>query len=892
MTEPLARLATALADRYKIERELGAGGMAVVYLAYDIRHDRRVALKVLRPELSAILGAQRFLKEIRLTANLQHPHILPLHDSGEADGLVFYVMPYVEGESLRDRLKREHQLPVDEAVRLAREVASALDYAHRHDVVHRDIKPENILLHEGQALVADFGIALAASRSDAGTRMTETGMSLGTPHYMSPEQAMGERDITPKSDVYALGCVLYEMLVGEPPFTGPTAQAIIARVVTEEVRSLTMQRKTIPPHIEAAVHTALQKLPADRFASAAQFSEALAAAGTRRPSRRVTAPRASTAGAPPAPTRRTRFRPSIAHLPWAVAAVALAVAAFLALRPRATPAVYRFDVAVPDSVNINTAQNGISMTLSRRGNDLVYVGRGPRGQRQLLVRALGQLEPRPLVGTEGAESPFISPDGAWVGFFADGKLKKIALAGGPPLAIADAPTPRGGAWGPDDRIIFAPTPTAGLLSVSAAGGTVDTLTTVRVDSGETSHRFPDILPDGRSVLFTVQYGARYRIGALRLGDKGPHRTVLDEAMSARWSPTGHLIYASDAGALLAVPFNARSLAVTGSPISLLEGLLVKVGSGAAEFTISPAGTLVYLSGSLAKRALVLVDRDGRERVLTEAIALTSPRFSPDGRRIALSSIEQRNSDVRVLDIARGTLSRLSFEGINQYPEWTPDGRRISFVSSRPGAQGQDIFWAPADGSGEPTILAGGPGGQWEVAWAPDGRSLALRENTGPSGRDLATMLMDSARTKRPYLTAQFDERSPTMSPDGHWLAYASNESGRDEIYVRAFPQPSGRWQVSAKGGTEPRWARTGGEIYYRNGDTLVSAAVSVRPTFSVGAHHVLFTRSYFSDPSHAHYDVQPNNRGFVMVRAGAEHTSLVVVLGWFEELRRRSAARP
>ena len=275
MPELLSRLQLALADRYRIEREVGAGGMATVYLAQDLRHDRKVALKVLRPELSAVIGAERFLAEIKLTANLQHPHILPLFDSGEADGCLFYVMPFVEGESLRDRLNREKQLPVADAVRIATEVASALDYAHRHRVVHRDIKPENILLHDGQALVADFGIALAASKA-SGSRMTETGMSLGTPHYMRPEQAMGEREITARSDVYALGAVLYEMLTGEPPFTGSTAQAIVARVLTESPRPILPQRHTIPPHVEAAVLTALEKLPADRFGTAAEFAEALA----------------------------------------------------------------------------------------------------------------------------------------------------------------------------------------------------------------------------------------------------------------------------------------------------------------------------------------------------------------------------------------------------------------------------------------------------------------------------------------------------------------------------------------------------------------------------------------------------------------------------------------
>src|SRR5215216_60572 len=274
MPELLNRLQVALSDRYRIEGEIGAGGMATVYLAQDLRHDRKVALKLLRPELSAVIGAERFLAEIKLTANLQHPHILPLFDSGEADGFLFYVMPFVEGESLRDRLTREKQLPVADAIRIASEVASALDYAHQHGVIHRDIKPENILLHDGQALVADFGIALAASKA-GGSRMTETGMSLGTPHYMSPEQAMGEREITARSDVYALGAVLYEMLSGDPPFTGSTAQAIVARVVTESPRSLTTQRHTIPRNIEAAVLTALEKLPADRFATAAEFADAL-----------------------------------------------------------------------------------------------------------------------------------------------------------------------------------------------------------------------------------------------------------------------------------------------------------------------------------------------------------------------------------------------------------------------------------------------------------------------------------------------------------------------------------------------------------------------------------------------------------------------------------------
>ncbi|MBI1722793.1 MAG: protein kinase [Gemmatimonadetes bacterium] len=888
MSDVLARLAPALADRYAIERELGHGGMATVYLAQDLKHHRRVAIKVLRPELAAVLGAERFLREIEIAAQLSHPHILPLYDSGQVEGLLFYVMPHIEGESLRDRLDREKQLPIEEAVHFAQQVASALDYAHRHAIIHRDIKPENVLIHEGEALVADFGIALAV-RAAGGERLTETGLSLGTPFYMSPEQATGDRQLDARSDIYSLGCVLYEMLAGEPPYSGPTAQAVVARILTERPRDLRMLRETVPPALERVVAKALAKLPADRYATAAEFADALSRAGvepwTGPAIEPVTAP--TPAGAPgPTPRRRPALLPLA---PWIVAVLALVAAAWTWLRPQPTPDVFRFDVTVPDTQSLRTEHNGTSVVLSPDGTRLVYVGRSERGRRQLYLRALDQLEPQPLVGTDGAESPFFSPDGEWIAFFAEGKLKKVALAGGPPLSIADATNGRGGTWGPEGRVVFAPGSLGPLMSVSAAGGPVDTVTVLRSDSGETSHRFPDFLPGGKAVVFTVQYGARYRLAVVTLAD-GTVRPVLDEAMCGRWAPTGHLLYGSETGALLAMPFDARRLAVTGSPVSLLEGMLVKVPSGAAEFTVSRSGTLVYLTGELARRALVLVDRRGTERVLGELVALAGPRFSPDGQRIALSSIEQRTSDVRVYDMDRGTLSRLTFDGNNQYPEWTPDGRRVVFTTSRTGTQANDLYWTPADGSGEATPLIQAPGAQWEVAWEPDGHSLVFRQSgSTTASRDLMVMPLDSPRTPRPYLTSPFEERAPAMSPDGRWLAYVSNESGRDEVYVRAFPEPAGRWQVSVSGGLEPRWAPTGREIYYRSGDSLVSASVSTRPTFSVGGHEVLFVRPYVGDVNHAHFDVHPDNRRFVMVKGGSGRSSLIVALNWFEELRRRAS---
>jgi len=415
-------LAAALGHGYRVERELGQGGMATVYLAQDLKHDRKVAVKVLRPDLAAVIGAARFLREIKTIATLQHPHILGLIDSGEVAGTAYYVMPFVEGESLRDRLSREKQLSIADAVQIASEVAAALDYAHRHGVIHRDIKPENILLHDGSALVADFGIALAVSKG-GGSRMTETGMSLGTPHYMSPEQAMGEREITARSDVYALGAMTYEMLVGDPPFTGSTAQAIVAKVMTERPRPIYPQRDTVPPAVEHAVLTALEKLPADRFASAAQFAEALQESDTAR-TRVVAAPRMR---------RHARLRDPVVLALGAVAIGSAALAAWLlGSRPPADGEVVRFTIPAPPSGRIN-ALGYNTLAVSPDGRTLVYVGRNG-SREQLMLRTLDNPVPRPLPESEDGSHPIFSPDGRWVAFVRANQLYKIALdAGGPQL---------------------------------------------------------------------------------------------------------------------------------------------------------------------------------------------------------------------------------------------------------------------------------------------------------------------------------------------------------------------------------------------------------------------------------------------------------------------------
>ena len=873
------RLAAALADRYRIEDELGAGGMATVYLAHDVRHQRDVAIKVLHPDLGAALGGERFLAEIRTTARLQHPHILPLLDSGEAEGLLYYVMPLATGETLRDRLTRERQLPIDDALRIAREVADALGHAHAQNIIHRDIKPENILLQGGHALVADFGIALAVQQA-GGQRMTQTGLSLGTPQYMSPEQAMGERVIDGRSDVYALGAVTYEMLTGDPPFTGSSVQAIVAKVLVERPTPPSTIRDTVPSAVEQAVLKALAKLPADRFASPGEFAAALT-------------DRAITSASPAMPSahaaaRRPRWRdPLVLGLGSAVVLLALTTA-WLASRDRDEDAFpVRVVIAGEDVGPAGFA------ALSPDGESIVYSGRSVTGTgRALYLRRLDQLTAREIPGTaEPAGAAVFSPDGKSVAYIAGRRrLVKTALDGSESVTLAEVPDFGGVDWSANGDIVVGAgvdEGLQGLFRIRAAGGELTPLTRVDTARKELSHQVPRVLADGKTVLFTIWFGSSKGSElAVTSLDDGTVVPLGVTGLSALGVVDDQLVYVNSDAVVMAVRFDARGRRVEGSPTAVLEDVRINTGGGSdhKEVFLTHAGGLVYMRGNDHRR-LVWVDRQGvRSPVLDAEREFNHVRLSPDGRRIAASILTGAQADIWTIDVMDGTLTRLSTTGASRNPVWSADGRRILYGSTHGGRAA--FWWQEADGSGAPHLAVVPPHNPWFVDLSPDGRNViynAIYKGTF----NLEVVPLDS--TDRPHdlvASPTAIERNARFSPDGKWIAHLSNESGRDEVYLRPFTGGGGRLQVSVAGGGLPVWSRDGRELFYRDGNRLIAATMAFDPDPRVVSRTGLFPWRYMPD-----FDVSPDGKRFLVVEAQASGVSLVAIPNWRTELRRLTSQR-
>ena len=888
MTPPPDRLRAALADRYRIERELGVGGMATVYLAQDVKHDRKVAVKVLKPELAAVLGAERFVVEIRTTAALQHPHILPLFDSGEADGFLYYVMPFVDGETLRAKLDRETQLGVDDAVRMATDVADALHYAHTHGVIHRDIKPENILLANGRPMVADFGIALAVSAA-AGGRMTETGLSLGTPHYMSPEQATAEKEISARSDVYSLASVLYEMLAGQPPHLGGSAQQIIMKIITEQAAVVTTLRRSVPAHVAAALARALEKLPADRFESAHDFARALADPGFRYGTQGTT-----TSGSA---SGRDPWRIGLA----AVALLAVGWALWATFRGARAPEgeLARFALATPVGQEL-VGPGGTRVAFAPDGRSFVYTGVGPRGP-QLWLRRMSELAATPIAGTEGASSPAFSPDGREIGFITltPFALKVVSIDGGRPRTVLSDRASGGGLAWASNGDIFADVGN-GFARLRPDGSGLTMVMTLDSTGAETGAAWPEALPDGRGLLLRVRRGgeplANYSIIAIDL--KTGARKELVRGLVARYSPTGHLVWITGEGALRAQRFDLARLELTGDPVTLWSGFLVG-GFGAADLVLSRDGDAIHTAGAVRTTIsnVVWVSRAGAiSRIDTVTVdgLISSAVLSPSGASAALVIVRATTGSdltrVWVKRIDGGPTQLVTSELANsRNPIWDAAGRDLLYTS----LGGQLVRRRRSDGSGAPVDLLREPRGVVALTMAPDGKTVVLATaSDGPARNDLRAFRPGIDSVSTPVLTSPAVETDPAFSPDGRWLAYSSSETGRYEVYVSPFPDvQSAKIQVSTQGGVLPRWNPRGGELFFidATGDLTV-ARVSAASGFSVTRVDRLFSTSRLGSTSI--YDVSPDGRRFLMLDgssgsgdASAGH--IVVVPNFAAELRRK-----
>ena len=883
--DAVERLNTALEGRYRVERWLGEGGMATVYVARDERHNRLVALKVLKPDLVAAVGAERFLAEIETTARLRHPHILPLFDSGEADGFLFYVMPYVEGETLQERIDREKQLPVGEAVEIAAAVAAALQTAHGAGVVHRDVKPANILLGAGGPLVADFGIALAVEDAVGATRLTETGLRVGTPHYMSPEQATGDETVGRASDTFALASVLYEMLVGEPPYAGRTAQAVLGKLVAGAPVSATAARRSVPPNVDAAIRKALERLPADRFEEVQDFAKALTDPSFRH--------------GPPAELSTSHRRWRAGAVALGITASALAVLSTWALTwSGPAPPTFRLSVRLAPEPTVGSFG---TMALSKDGSILVYEGPSEEGSHQLWLRRLSESSASPLPGTVTGLHPSFSPDGREIAYMARGtgqsgdRLMVTSIDGGVPRVLHE-PIRGYPHWGDDGYVYHMDAETGGISRISGGGGPVERITE-RQDGEDTPHYNPIFVAEGDAVLFAVNVGETPHIQSVDLSS-GEVGVLVVGGARPHYTRTGHLVYLTPGGDLTAAPFDASNMVLTGAGVPVIRG--VDFNRIYSPLVVSENGTLVYTRGTGSRRyQAVWVDRDGRASPIDPEWQFDpggnrGVSLSPDGARLAVTITGDVAEDVWVKELPRGPLNRLTFGGGQETrPRWTADGR-VTYVSVQEGPGAMHSL--RPDGTGGADLLLSHERQIIEGILSDDGEWVIARVGTRLTvagwapGMDIIGMRPGRDTEPTELIATVFDERAVMLSPDGRWLAYVSDETGRNEVYVRPFPGvDAGKTTVSVNGGVMPLWSRSGEEIFYVSQGAMVEARISTEPSFGVRTREVLFPMTPFpQDSDYTLYDIAPDGQRFVMLqREETPGRELMLVLNWFEELEAR-----
>jgi len=855
---------------YEVVSGIGAGGMGEVYRAHDTVLNRDVALKLVHPDFCHHPDSlTRLRREARALAALNHPNVATLHELAEFGDSCGLVMELVGGDTLAD-LVRRRRLPVTEALRLATQIAGALEAAHERGITHRDLKPANIkITAEGIVKVLDFGLAKAdgidGEAAFASTLATSEGAVIGTAPYMSPEQARGA-PVDRRTDIWAFGCVVFEMLTGRLAFDGNTRSDIVAGILEREP-----DWATVPPDTPGAVRRLLRRcLEKDHRRRIRDIGDIKLELEDIASAEAPSDPRRSHA-AVPTPRNRAWLRSA------AFAAAGLLVgvlAAFPWQRDRSSgSSEVRFSITLPEDERIATTELGV-VTMSPDGRSIVYVaGRG--NTTQLMVRALDSGTARPLPGTFGAVSPFFSPDGEWLGFFADGKLKKAPFGGGTPMAICDAPDGLGGSWSGKGTIVFAAATGGPLQQVSANGGTPTRATELDVSRGEFSHRWPEFLPDNETVLYTVGTVGEWseaEIVAQTLG-RGDRTTVLKGGTNPRYLTSGRIAYAHDRAIWIA-SFDLRSRSISGTPVRALEGVSASV-DGAAQFAVSREGASVYLpSVQWSARRLVVVDAASQTPLAAPPHAYVTPRLSPDGKRVLLG-VADRDEHLWSYDLSAGTLTQLTFEGANRAPTWSPDGQRVTFSSNRNGPL--NLFALAAGGEGSTERLTTSESLQLPGSWSPDGNVLAFMEQHPSTGRDIWLLRRNGDRMV--FLNSEADESAPRFSPDGRWIAYVSNESGQAEVYVRALNARLSN-RISSQGGSEPVWALDGGTLYYRSyGKLLASQMSGGSPLGSRVATAIAAEPGTFDA---AGYDAMSGNR-FLMITGpspGTTAAELRIILNW------------
>lgn len=889
--------------------------MGEVFRAEDTKLGREVAVKVL-PEAFVADPERlaRFKREARVLASLAHPNIAAIHEVGEDGGTHFLVMELAAGETLAERLANG-ALPLDEALSVGLQIAEALEAAHERGIVHRDLKPANVIVDvEGRVKVLDFGLARAMEPeggSESATRLThsptltmgatQAGVLLGTAAYMSPEQAAG-KPADRRADIWAFGVVLLEMLTGRVTFAGETVSHVLASVLKDEPE-WEIIRRTAPPPIARLLERCLRKDPKRRLQAIGDarvvIEEVLAA-----PARRVAAP--ATAGLPLA----SRLRAALPGALLAVTLLALGAVLWMQGRPAAGPTAdepLRFALALPPGYHVALESQDDVVAISADGRRQALVVKDGSGARRLLLRDHHQAEGRLLPETDDASSPFFSPDGEWVAFFGGHQLLKVPVAGGAPVVIASlADDNRGATWSPDGTIYAAPSTTLGLHRVSEAGGAFEPVTQLDEERRERTHRWPHVLPDGSAVLFTsdtidtTEYYDDARIEALRVAT-GERTVVLEQSSRARYMPSGHLVFARG-GALYAVSFDARRLEVTGRPTVVLQGVATTVASGAAHFGVAAAGALLHVPGGYADPDPVphWVDREGRgEPAGVPESSHAQLSLAPDGRRAAVVASVGQASDVWIADLARGTMSRLTFDGAWD-PVWDPNGIWVYYArgGGGPGAGGGEIYRRRSDGSGAAELVWRGEGSviptSTPMSLSPDGRYLAVETSIHAGPGDIWILPLTEDAEPWPFVEGPFAAWMAEFSPDGRWLAYVSTESGRPEVYVRPFPGPGGRWQISVSAGLEPHWAPGGDELFYRTGNgVLFSVPIDASTGFVAGRPEQLFG-GIRTGTNPRTYSVTPDSSRFLTLSfgQGGEVDRVHLTLGWDAEVARLTARRP